>query len=145
MPTNNSTAAVLSALGQHPGATVAELADAAGLGRSTAGKALVALERQGKVERRPGGRAGGRNEPDRWALARPGPQRSAERLGRGQLAGLVAGYLASHPGQDLGPGAIGTALGRSSGAVSNALDRLVASGGAILAGASPRRFRSTGP
>jgi DNA-binding GntR family transcriptional regulator len=57
----------------------------------------------------------------------------------------VAGYLASHPGQDLGPGAIAKALGRSTGAVSNALGRLVASGGATLAAGSPRRFRSARP
>ncbi|MDA8313904.1 MAG: MarR family transcriptional regulator, partial [Actinomycetota bacterium] len=49
---------VLEALGRHPGATVAELAEAAGIGRSTASKALAALEDEGKVRRLPGGREG---------------------------------------------------------------------------------------
>src|SRR5690349_21462074 len=38
-----------------PGATAAELADAAGIGRSTAGKTLATLETSGMARRQPGG------------------------------------------------------------------------------------------
>ena len=86
MPTTkNSTAdEVLAALKQYPGSTAAELAEAAGLGRSTAGKCLVTLEQKGKAQRRPGGREGGRREPDRWALATATSksEKSAGRLSR---------------------------------------------------------------
>ncbi|MEN8652379.1 hypothetical protein ABCR94_17685 [Streptomyces sp. 21So2-11] len=47
-------------------ATTAELALAAGIGRSTAGKALVTLEEQRLVVRIPGGHDGPRRTPDRW-------------------------------------------------------------------------------
>ncbi|MCJ0875587.1 helix-turn-helix domain-containing protein [Streptomyces sp. AP-93] len=47
-------------------ATVAELALAAGLGRSTTGKALVTLEERGLAVRIPGGHDGPRRTPDRW-------------------------------------------------------------------------------
>ena len=51
-----TTKAVLGALGDQPDATTAELAAVTGLGRSTVGKALVALEHAGKVRRTVGGR-----------------------------------------------------------------------------------------
>ncbi|MEV0961233.1 helix-turn-helix domain-containing protein [Streptomyces sp. NPDC049910] len=47
-------------------ATVAELAIAASLGRSTTGKALVTLEEHGLAVRIPGGHDGPRRTPDRW-------------------------------------------------------------------------------
>src|SRR5262247_1911356 len=62
-------AGVLQALGADAGATVAELAATLGRGRSTVSKALVALEREGRVRREPGGRAGAARLPDRWHLA----------------------------------------------------------------------------
>jgi hypothetical protein len=46
----------------------------------------------------------------------------------GELRGLVAAYLAAYPAEDFGPHAIGRVLGRSPGAVANALDRLTALG-----------------
>lgn len=46
----------------------------------------------------------------------------------GELRGLVAAHLAAYPARDFGPHAIGRLLGRSSGAVANALDRLTALG-----------------
>ena len=143
MPTDNATQAVLAALGAHPEATVAELAVAAGVGRSTAGKALAALEQQGKAVRRPRlGGVGGR-EPEHWAPAgRPG--RTVDRLARGQLGQLVAAYLAERPGQEVAPGALAKALGRSAGAVANALARLVVSGDAQVVSGSPRRYRHAG-
>jgi hypothetical protein len=63
----------------------------------------------------------------------------------GELRGLVAAHLAAHPGEELGPYVIGRALGRSSGAVANALDRLVGLGQAEMTGEAPRRYRHAGP
>jgi hypothetical protein len=65
-------------------------------------------------------------------------------LGRGQLGQLVAAYLAERPGQELGPAALAKALGRSAGAVANALARLVEAGDAELVSGSPRRYRHAG-
>jgi biotin operon repressor len=53
-------------LGLTEGATVAELALAAGVGRSTAGKAVTTLEQHGLAVRTPGGHDGPRRTPDRW-------------------------------------------------------------------------------
>jgi hypothetical protein len=50
-------------------ATAAELALAAGLGRSTTGKALVTLEQHGLAVRTPGGHDGPLRTPDRWRAA----------------------------------------------------------------------------
>jgi DNA-binding MarR family transcriptional regulator len=69
------------------------------------------------------------------------PGTGSERLGRGALGGLVRDYLAAHPGEDLGPTQVGKALGRSQGAVSNALARLEAAGEARLVSVTPRRYR----
>ena len=49
-----------------PGATAPELATATGIGRSTAGKALAALEKRGLATRTPGEQQGIRHLPDRW-------------------------------------------------------------------------------
>jgi len=49
--------------------TVAEIVAAAGLGRSTVGKALARLEQSGRVRRSAGGREGARRLPDRWSVA----------------------------------------------------------------------------
>jgi DNA-binding MarR family transcriptional regulator len=150
---------VLEALATHPGATSAELAEVLGIGQSTAAKHLATHEVAGTARREPGGREGGRRLADRWRTTAPalddtapgdtapddtavgGPARSADRLGRGALGALVREYLASRPSEDLGPTQIGKALGRSQGAVSNALARLEAGGEARLVTASPRRYR----
>lgn len=50
-------------------------------------------------------------------------------------------YLAARPSEDLGPTQVGKALGRSQGAVSNALARLESSGVVSLVSESPRRYR----
>lgn len=66
---------------------------------------------------------------------------AGERLGRGALGTLVHDYLADRPTEDLGPTQVGKALGRSQGAVANALSRLEAAGEARLVSSSPRRYR----
>jgi DNA-binding MarR family transcriptional regulator len=137
---------VVEVLAAHRGATSAELAEILGIGQSTAAKHLATLEVAGTARRDPGGREGGRRLADRWSTTAPTPDkagtvRSADRLGRGALGALVREYLAARPGEDLGPTQIGKALGRSQGAVSNALARLEAGGEAQLVTASPRRYR----
>jgi hypothetical protein len=63
------------------------------------------------------------------------------RLAPGGLRGMVEDYLRDHPGEQFGPTTIAKALGgRSSGAVSNALDRLVETKTAVRTKESPRRF-----
>jgi hypothetical protein len=65
----------------------------------------------------------------------------AARLAPGALRGMVEDYLRDHPGDQVGPTAIANALGgKSSGAVSNALDKLVADGTAVKTQDKPRRF-----
>jgi len=63
------------------------------------------------------------------------------RLAPGGLRGMVEDYLRDHPGEEFGPTAIANALGgKSSGAVSNALDKLVEGGVAAKTQDKPRRF-----
>ena len=63
------------------------------------------------------------------------------RLAPGTLRGMVEDHLRDHPGEEFGPTAIAKALGgKSSGAVSNALDKLVEAGAAVKTKESPRRF-----
>ncbi|MGH3719426.1 MAG: MarR family transcriptional regulator [Pseudonocardiaceae bacterium] len=62
------------------------------------------------------------------------------RLGKGALRGMVEDYLTERPEQQFSPSAIGKALGRSSGAVANALEKLVADGYAIQTQDKPKRF-----
>ncbi|MFE9559317.1 helix-turn-helix domain-containing protein [Streptomyces sp. NPDC006703] len=54
-------------------ATAAELALAAGLGRSTTSKALTTLEQHGLALREPGGHEGARRTPDRWHHVQTNP------------------------------------------------------------------------
>ena len=61
----------------------------------------------------------------------------------GQLRDLVQAHLAAHPAIEFTPHAIGRVLGRSSGAVANALDRLTALGQAQLTSERPRRYQAT--
>jgi hypothetical protein len=64
----------------------------------------------------------------------------ASRLAKGELAALVVDYLSAHPGE-LGPTAVGKALGRSPGAVANVLQRLAVDGRVRLVSQAPRRYR----
>lgn len=98
-PKPSSREAVMKALAAQGELTSTELAATAGLGRSTVTKTLAALERAGRVHRRPGGREGGRRLPDRWSLApsgRRGPKACSSSTGRlrpGQLDELVLDFI----------------------------------------------------
>jgi predicted ArsR family transcriptional regulator len=148
--------AVLTALARGGDMTAAQVADAAGIGRSTATRLLAALTVDGQLARTPGGRDGARRLPDRWTLVAtpkvtsPRARRAAAttvaspatgaRLRSGELAGQVLDYLREHPGQH-SPTAIAAGLGgRSGGAVSNALARLADRGDATLTQDRPRRY-----
>ncbi len=140
-----ATDAILTALGSHPGATAAELAEHAGIGRSTAGKVLATLEKEGKAMRTPGGHDGARRLADRWSLAPASEERvstgeASGRLGKGQLREMVLEYLRAHPGQALSPTAIAKAIGHSAGAIGNALIRLTDAGEVSLESTAPRRY-----
>jgi predicted transcriptional regulator len=71
---------------------------------------------------------------DAGAAAKP------PRLAPGALRGLVEDYLRDHSSEEFSPNMIGTALGRSSGAVNNALEKLVENGYAVKTKEAPKRF-----
>jgi len=151
--------AVLKAISAHPAAAAADLAAAAGLGRSTASKTLARLEQTGQVRRHEGGRDGGRRLPDRWTLApaKPAPAAATEedaapaesaapastagRLKPGELEGLILTYLQEHPAEPVGPSAVAKALRRSSGAVGNGLARLTRAKKVRQVNDRPRRYQ----
>jgi hypothetical protein len=205
-----SVEAILDALRQHPDATAAGLAEAAGLGRSTASKTLATLEAKGRVSRQRGTSEGGKAAPDRWTLvpdplaghtdrAEPGLQAvtaevpvdesadatetlggapsgeavppvagtpdtgqaeatvggsrdttqpsgkakdslSGQRLRPGALRSLIHGWLAERPGQEFTPTRIGKELGRSAGAVGNALATMTDQGEVVQTSSKPRRY-----
>ena len=170
-PTQITDDTITEALGAGGEVTAAELADRLGMGQSTAAKRLAALEADGAVRRTPGGRVKGVRVADRWSSATsmadtPEPSlpdadtaSTAEgtapeeatsesggsgRLGRGALGTLVRDYLAARPGEAFGPTAVGKALGRSQGAVSNSLASMAAKGDVVLVGDKPRRYRTAG-
>jgi hypothetical protein len=151
--------ALLGALAARPGATATELAEAAGIGRSTASKLLATLAAKGEVLRQPGGLKDGRRTPDRWALSTPAPTQApgaplaatppaaadrpptgSGRLRPGGLRDLVLACLAERPEQVLSPTAIAKTLDRSAGAVANALRVLAGQGAVVLTQAEPRRY-----
>jgi hypothetical protein len=165
-PISTPDEALVAAVTADPGATAAEVAGALGIGQSTAKKRLAALEAAGQVRRDPGGRVDGVRAPDRWhpldtdgaATSEPdahseagGDPEPAEvtaaasggsgRLGRGALAAMVRDYLEARPKESFGPAALGKALGRSQGAVSNALAAMAERGEAVLVADKPRRYR----
>jgi predicted transcriptional regulator len=155
--------ALLDALTDRSGATASELAEAAGIGRSTASKLLAALAATGQVLRQPGGHKDGRRAPDRWTLPAPPPTQTpavpvtatppaadrpptgSGRLGPGALRELVLACLAERPGQALSPTAIAKALDRSAGAVANALRVLAGQGAVTQTQAKPRRYTIANP
>lgn len=151
-PTPTTADKVLAALAKSPGATAAELAEAAGIGRSTANKALAVLEAEGRVSRTGHAPGGGRRQPDRWNLVEASPNRgrrtsesarrteSGPRLGKGELRAMVLAHLQAQHDEAVTPTAVAASLGRSPGAVSNALVRLTVEGAAVQVGDHPRRF-----
>ncbi|MGH2947557.1 MAG: MarR family transcriptional regulator [Solirubrobacteraceae bacterium] len=144
----SSEEAVAKALASGDELTGAEIATAIGLGRSTVGKALAALERDGTVRRRRGERDGRRRLPDRWSIGPAdkgdAPARAAtQRLRPGQLDGLVLDYIDSQGKRAaVGATAVAKALGRSTGAVGNCLTRLAAAGRVRQVSDKPRRYSS---
>lgn len=144
---------VMRALTAKPRASAAEVAWAAGVGRSTASKTLARLEGAGEVQRIEGGREGRRRMPDRWMIADAKPAASTgkgriakpggdvERLRPGQLDGLVLAYLKKNASSaPHGPSTIGRALNRSSGAVANCLVRLARAERVREVSERPRRY-----
>ncbi|MGW5643661.1 MarR family transcriptional regulator [Saccharopolyspora sp. NPDC003762] len=188
---------VWAALHSNPGATTADLAESAKVGRSTAGKILAAWAMDGSVNRITGIADGGRRSADRWTITHtdqttplpgttdtacdgvaaeptnaeeptnneraaearaentespdtvqnrsgdddtPGAVTKGPRLSKGELRGMVEDYLTDHPGEEFSSNTIGKALNRSSGAVNNALEKLVADGYAVRAQDKPKRF-----
>lgn len=145
---------VAAALAAQPDATAAELAAAAGLGQSTVGKALTGLETAKAASRRPGGRDGRRRLPDRWTgravaetkepPATSGAESSGSqgggRLRSGELRRVVAELLAGCA-EPVTPTRLAKAAGgRSTGAVSNCLERLVADGVAVRVSDRPKAY-----
>jgi len=63
------------------------------------------------------------------------------KLGKGGLESLVVGHLKAHPKAEVTPSELGNKLNRSSGAVGNALERLVKAGKAVRTSDRPRRYR----
>ena len=75
------------------------------------------------------------------ANSRGGTGRKGTRLAAGALRGMVEDHLRDHPGAAFSPVEIARALGgKSSGAVSNALDKLVTSSVAVQVQDKPKRF-----
>ena len=83
------------------------------------------------------GLAGGEETPE--------PPAAAGRLGRGELGSLVRDYLAARPSESFGPAALGKALDRSQGAISNSLATMAARGEVVLVADKPRRYRIAEP
>jgi DNA-binding MarR family transcriptional regulator len=170
-PAQDSKESIIKELKDHPGATTVEVATALGIGKSTATRYLAELEVEGTATRVPAGWEDGRRFPDRWSAAvtatevpastpktkrvdrveaKPAANPSVDgvatdgasgRLTKGVLAALVLDYLAAQPTESFGPSAIGKALDRSGGAVSNALAKMAAQGEVDLVGEKPRRYR----
>jgi len=81
---------------------------------------------------------------DPAVLDTPTTEASAkDRLPKGALYELVKEFLHKHPGEEFGPAKIGTELVRSSGAVNNALEKLVTNGLATKTCEAPKRFTSS--
>lgn len=131
------------ALRAHPGHTARDLAGHAGIGESTATKALARWETDGRVARSGDGMIGGRRVPSTWTIAYESPEGGGRsRLRRGELRTMISAFLHSSDehGHAHTPGEIARALGRSAGAVSNALDRLCEENIVRQTSSQPRRF-----
>jgi hypothetical protein len=155
----DARAKVQSALKGKGGLTTAQVAEKAGLARSTATRTLAELEAEGLAERVNGGHDGKARVPDTWYQPGKSPkagkkaaspngaasvtQPSGDRLGKGELRAQVLDYLAAHPKAEFGPSQLAKpeVLGRSAGAIANALDKLAEDDKVRLTGEKPRRYR----
>ncbi len=157
-----SEQAVLRALATKPEATAEEVAAAANVGRSTAGKVLARLTSSGEVGRIDCGRDGARRLPDRFSLASAEsvvdeaeskaaadtepmadakPEAAGAHLKPGQLDELVLCFLKENADSGPhGPTTVAKALGRSSGAVGNCLVRLTKAERVRQDNEKPRRY-----
>ncbi|ASR36598.1 hypothetical protein BAY61_18115 [Prauserella marina] len=154
-----------AALRLNPGRTSRELAELAGIGVSTANKHLSAWSSVGQAVQLPGKGTPAHNDPVRWGLPVPievspkatkrattASRRKTDtgaasapsgRLPKGALHGLVEDFL-SEPdrrGTAYTAGDISRKLVRSSGAVRNALDKLVEKGTVVLIQKKPRCYQ----
>lgn len=142
------------ALRDNPGSTATALSTAAGIGKSTAPKILNRWENDGLVTRTAGIADGGSRPADRWSITTTDDQptddqptdvdpekqsEKSQRLAPGALRGMVEDYLRDNSGE-FSPNAIGKALNRSSGAVHNALEKLVESGYAVRTSDKPKKY-----
>ena len=79
------------------------------------------------------------SEPTTDGAATASPR---EHMGRGVLRETVLQHLLANPGSAFTPTALSRALGKSAGAISNALDVLVAHGDAVMVLEKPRTFQA---
>lgn len=146
------------ALLNNPGSTATALSTAAEIGKSTAPKILTRWEKDGLVTRTAGIADGGSRPADRWSITtddqltdhkstdyqptddQPGTQsEKPQRLAPGALRGMIEDYLQGNSGE-FSPNVIGKELNRSSGAVHNALEKLVESGYAVRTSDKPKKY-----
>ncbi|PSL51376.1 winged helix DNA-binding protein [Saccharothrix carnea] len=152
-PSTETEEKLWQALRNNPGSTATALSTAAGIGKSTAPKILTRWEKDGLVARTAGIADGGSRPADRWSITtddQPTDDQStddqprmhsekSQRLAPGALRGMVEDYLRDNSGE-FSPNAIGKALDRSSGAVHNALEKLVESGYVVRTSDKPKKY-----
>lgn len=135
------------ALERHPGDTAKRLTEIAGVGRSTATKTLSRWAVTGHLTRNDetDGTSVGSRPASTWTLATSTEHATAHgrpRLRPGELRAAVAAYLAAPQryGQPHTPVQVARTLGRSAGAVANALHRLATDGAITQTSDRPRRY-----
>jgi hypothetical protein len=152
-----------AALVTAPGSTAVDLAASVGINKSTAGKILARWEANGTAIRTARGVVDGRRAGDLWSAVatdvvepdvvvepesteavvttrEPFDPLPNGRLKPGALRQLAEEYLRRHPGEAFGPTHIGKALGRSQGAVNNALEASTSAGTVVKTQEAPKRF-----
>jgi len=83
------------------------------------------------------GEGAAQEEAPHVAASEPG----GPRLAKGGLRALVVAHLRTHPAEEFTASKLGRVLGKSSGAIANALDTLVGLGSAEMTCEKPRTFR----